>query len=428
RSPSNSSSGSGSSVAANLVTCAIAEETGSSIRGPARANNAVGIAPTQELISRDGMIQLGINTRVGPICRTVEDAAKVLTAYAGYDPKDELTVYSIGRKPWQPYESFASPGRLEGLRIGVVRELFNTSELSAASMDTVQLTNAAIADLKALGAEIIDPGDGGALLTTCVREYAPRLGNTLFTAMYPELFPVVDGKPVGDHIHTLMGMVQNPSTVPDDFSFNSLPRGAAEGESRFEMNRYLAERGDAEIKTNTDLVNKANWLDDPNYPDFKGRRIEQDKERVLDMSRRMLDRFMVQTTILQCMQSMNLTAMVYPTANLPPEKLGSPSLPTNRGRASSSSLGRQGFPAISVPAGFTNEMYDRVVDASLPAQSDGSPGTRLVGPIPAKLPVGIDFVGRPFDEPTLIRIAAAYEATTHHRQPPPAFAPLAGEP
>ena len=64
--PSNSSAGSGSSVAANLVTCAIAEETGSSIRGPARANNAVGIAPTQELISRDGMIQPGINTRVGP--------------------------------------------------------------------------------------------------------------------------------------------------------------------------------------------------------------------------------------------------------------------------------------------------------------------------------------------------------------------------
>jgi amidase len=56
RSPSNSSAGSGSSVAANLVTCAIAEETGSSIRGPARANNAVGIAPTQELVSRDGMI------------------------------------------------------------------------------------------------------------------------------------------------------------------------------------------------------------------------------------------------------------------------------------------------------------------------------------------------------------------------------------
>ena len=52
--------GIGSSVAANLVTCAIAEETGSSIRGPARANTAVGLSPTQELVSRDGMINSGI--------------------------------------------------------------------------------------------------------------------------------------------------------------------------------------------------------------------------------------------------------------------------------------------------------------------------------------------------------------------------------
>ncbi|MET0986037.1 MAG: amidase family protein, partial [Steroidobacteraceae bacterium] len=122
RSPSGSSSGSGSSVAANLVTCAIAEETGSSVRGPARAANSVGISPTQELVSRDGMIGLGINTRVGPICRTVEDAAKILDAFAGYDPKDPLTVFSIGRKPTQPYASFTQDKSLSGVRIGVVRE------------------------------------------------------------------------------------------------------------------------------------------------------------------------------------------------------------------------------------------------------------------------------------------------------------------
>ena len=79
-------SSSGSGVAANLVTCAIAEETGSSIRNPARAASAVGISPTQELVSRDGMIQAGINNRVGPICRTVDDAARVLQVIAGYDP------------------------------------------------------------------------------------------------------------------------------------------------------------------------------------------------------------------------------------------------------------------------------------------------------------------------------------------------------
>ena len=76
RAPGMSSAGSGSSVAANLVTCAIGEETVVSIRWPASVNNIVGLAPTQELVSRDGMMGAGLNTRTGPICRTVQDAAK----------------------------------------------------------------------------------------------------------------------------------------------------------------------------------------------------------------------------------------------------------------------------------------------------------------------------------------------------------------
>ncbi|HEY3517771.1 MAG TPA: hypothetical protein VGL98_12055, partial [Gammaproteobacteria bacterium] len=56
--------------------------------------------------------------------------------------------------------------------------------------------------------------------------------------------------------------------------------------------------------------------------------------------------------------------------------------------------------------------------------AEGNPGTKLVGPTPARLPVGIDFVGRPFDEPTLLKIASAYEAATHHRSPPEEFGPL----
>ena len=83
-------------------------------------------------------------------------------------------------------------------------------------------------------------------------------------------------------------------------------------------------------------------------------------------------------------------------------------------------LGQQGFPAITVPAGFTTEVWDRVRDAN--------GGTRLVGPVQARLPVGVDFVARPFDEAILFRIASAYEATTRHRRPPPDFGPLPGVP
>ena len=71
RSPGTSSGGSGSSVAANLVTCSIGEETGGSIHHPSKNNSLVGLAPTQELVSRDGMIGAALNTRVGPLCRTV---------------------------------------------------------------------------------------------------------------------------------------------------------------------------------------------------------------------------------------------------------------------------------------------------------------------------------------------------------------------
>ncbi len=100
-------------------------------------------------------------------------------------------------------------------------------------------------------------------------------------------------------------------------------------------------------------------------------------------------------------------------------------------------LGQQGFPTITVPAGFTTVVYDRVPDLSAPApaRAAGAGGegevaiaTKLVGPVPARLPVGIDFLGRPFSEPTLIKIAAAFEAATKHRTVPTGFGPVSGEP
>jgi Asp-tRNA(Asn)/Glu-tRNA(Gln) amidotransferase A subunit family amidase len=82
-------------------------------------------------------------------------------------------------------------------------------------------------------------------------------------------------------------------------------------------------------------------------------------------------------------------------------------------------FGQQGFPVITVPAGFTTEVWDRVADGN---------STRLVGPIPARMPVGVDFIARPFDEAALFRIASAYEAATRHRAAPSDFGALPGEP
>src|SRR5688572_23443032 len=147
REPGMSSAGSASSVAANLVTCAIGEETVVSIRWPAAVNSLVGLAPTQELVSRDGMMGAGLNMRTGPICRTVRDAAKILDVIAGYDPKDEMTVLSLPRKPSQSYASAAAGQRLDGVRIGVVREYLNKKLLSKADEQSIDLVERAIGDL-----------------------------------------------------------------------------------------------------------------------------------------------------------------------------------------------------------------------------------------------------------------------------------------
>jgi Asp-tRNA(Asn)/Glu-tRNA(Gln) amidotransferase A subunit family amidase len=426
REPGMSSAGSATSVAANLVTCAIGEETVVSIRWPAAVNSLVGIAPTQELVSRDGMMGAGLVMRTGPICRTVQDAALVLDVIAGYDPKDEMTVASIGRRPVQPYATFATSGRLEGVRIGVVREYLNRKLFSKADEQSIDLVERAIDDLRTLGATIVDPGPEGELFTPCIARHAPELFNSMFTRQNRPIFPVdATGQPTGDHLSTLLDLRQDPGRVPPTLNLRTLGGLAGgfnvPGEGKYMMNRYLRERGDANIRSNADLITKASFYQDPNFPDRKQAREQAERATVYDTAARLQSRYAMQTMLLQCMQEQRLDALVAPMSTVPPRKLLAPREPGINGRPAIgwSLIGQQGFPAITVPAGFTTEIYDR--------ERDGG-GTRLIGPIKAALPVGVDFIGRPFDEPMLFRIAAAYEAATRHRRPPPDFGPLGNAP
>jgi len=428
RSAGTSSSGSGTSVAANLVTCAIAEETGGSILHPTKNNAVVGLAPTQELVSRDGMYGAGYNTRTGPICRTVKDAATVLNVIAGYDPKDELTVFSVGRMPTSSYASFASEKRLDGVRIGVVREYMDRSLFNEADEESIAATERAIADLQKLGATIVDPGPKGALLQKYIDKYAPSVLNTLFIDRFPKAFPVdANGKPTADHIATLVEMYYDPSLAPDGVTLRNLGQGGQSvGESRFMIERYLRERGDATIKTLKDLNEHSKALTDTrpdsgNNARGGGGGGENNRSAMtLDNADRWLTRFAVQQIVLLAMEDMKLDAMITPTGNIPPYILGRPLEPTLNGRGPSiwSFLGTQGFPQLGVPAGFTTKVYDRVRDSAAPG------GSRLTEPTPAKLPLSVMLFGRPFGEPVLFRIASAYEQATHHREPPPDFGPL----
>ena len=430
RSAGGSSTGSAVSVSANLVTCSIGEETGTSIRIPSESSNVVGLSPTQELVSRNGMIGAGTNTRVGPICRTVEDAAKVLTVIAGYDPKDPLTSFSVGRIPAQPYDSFAHGQRLDGVRIGVVREFMDKRLFSKSDEETIDIVGRAVADLRGLGATIVDPGPEGALFQTCLNKYAPGALNILFTKQDPKQFPVdAQGKPTTDQVSTLVDMALNPSLVPDVFTVRSFTAQSvnAEGESKYMRELYVRQRGDAAIKTTQDLAMKTKPINDPQFATITrlggvggGGGGGGGDPMEMNMADRMLQRFGFQETILQCMAELHVDALVYPTRNIPPQKIEQPDEPTVNGRAVFSWVvfGQQGFPTMTVPAGFTTEVYDRILD---PSSADG---TRLIGPTPAKLPVGVDFAAKPFDEPLLFKIASAYTAATKHRMPPPEFGPL----
>ena len=414
REPGMSSAGSATAVAANLVTCAIAEETVVSVRWPASVNSTVGLAPTQELVSRDGMMGAGLNMRVGPICRTVQDTAKVLDAYAGYDPKDELTAFSVGRTSQQPYASFANATRLDGLRIGVLREYMRPSLLTKADEESIAIVDRAIARLRMLGAVVVDPGAEGELFTRCITRYAPELMNAAFVRQYPQLFPAESKQ---DQIGTLLDLQADPSRVPAALSLRTLNAGGfgPAGEGRYFMNRYLRERGDANVKSNADLITKARFYQDPNFPDRKQAREQAERATTFDMAARLQGRFAVQTILLQCMQEQRLDALVSPMSTVPPRKLTSPREPVSNGRSPIgwSLIGQQGFPVITVPAGFTAAVWDRA--------ADGNGGTRLIGPVSVALPVGVDFIARPFGEPLLFRIASAYETATHHRRPPADF-------
>jgi len=383
REPGMSSAGSASSVAANLVTCAIGEETVVSIRWPASVNSLVGIAPTVELVSHDGMIGAGINMRTGPICRTVTDAAKVLDVIAGYDPKDPVTVQSVGRTPAQPYAAAASARRLDGVRVGIIREYMNRQAYTKADEQSLDLAERAIEDLRKLGAAIVDPGRGGALFEPCFA----RWSSTLLRLRPP-------------------------------VSLLTLNTVAVVGEDRYQMNRYLSERDDANIGSNADLIARARFYNDPNFPNRRQARESAERQTMYDPSQRLELRAGLQTLLLQCMQEQKVDVWFSPMSTVPPRKLTNPREPAVAGRTAIgwSVIGQQGFPAITVPAGFTTEVWDR--------ERDGQNGTTLVGPVAAQLPVGVDLIAAPFNEALLVRIAAAYEAATRHRRPPPEFGPV----
>jgi Asp-tRNA(Asn)/Glu-tRNA(Gln) amidotransferase A subunit family amidase len=248
-----------------------------------------------------------------------------------------------------------------------------------------------------------------------------------------------------------------------------------QGEVLYAMDRYLRERGDTNIKSVRDLIGQSTFyahapIDGVTLPpktrledmlNQTQRWIKKSDGSVLvrkvpvvdlDISGWHAVRATLQMLVNKVMADNRLDALVYPTKTIPAPLLASPVEPSNiktvketvkmtiGGEAYERTVERAidvraaltprlspngGFPVVVVPAGFTREVYDRAV---VRGPDGGKKAGELLSAKAAELPVSIDFLGRRFSEPVLIRIAAAYEAATHHRRPPKDFPQVTGEP
>jgi len=451
--------------------CGIGEETGPSARNPASNESLVGIVATNSLVSRAGIIPASLTRdRPGVLCRSVKDAATVLSALAGYDPRDSATAESVGRVSPEPYETYTNNLSLQGVRIGVVREFMQP--FTKADEDSIRIANLALDELKKAGATLIDPGAKGALFKDAIAEIVPQLDTPTLAAVYKELYPSQTSA-----VARSIELSGKPAQLPPELSLRLLAEREppTEGEVLFVMDHYLKERGDANIKSVRDLLNQSTFynhapidgvtlppktrLEDMLAPTQRLTRKSDGKVLMrkvpvtnLDISGWHAVRATLQALVNKVMADNQLDALVYPTKTIPAPLLASPVEPVSvktvketievtidgekyertvervvdlRASLTPRLSPNGGFPVVVVPAGFTREVYDRAVVRG----SDGSKKSgALMPPKQAELPASIDFLGRRFSEPVLIKIAAAYEAATHHRRPPEDFPQLLGEP
>jgi amidase len=335
RNPCGSSSGSGAGVSANLCAAAIGTETDGSIVCPASSNGVAGIKPTVGLVSRSGIIPISHSQDgAGPLCRTVRDAAIMLGALTGVDPRDAATSGSQG-KSFMDYTQFCDPNGLKGARIGVARKYFGFSDSVDALMEQ------SLDTMKKQGATLMDPAD--------IETFGKFDESELLVFMY-ELKADLNAYLAG------LGPNFPMRTLKDIIDFNERNR---QGEMP-----YFGQ----------DLFLKA---------EAKGPLTEKAYLDALEKNHQLARTEGIDATL----DKHRLDAIVAPT--------GGPAWITDLvngdhvAGGSSNAAAVAGYPNINVTAGF------------------------IFG-----LPVGISFFGRAWSEPTLIRLAFAFEQATKARQSP----------
>lgn len=429
REPGASSSGSAVAVAANLASFAIAEESLGSVLDPAKKNGVVGIVPTYGFISRDGMWRANLfRERVGTHTRTVLDAARLLDVLVGYDSSDPVTAVTLGNVPREGYAKHAVAKSLNGKRIGVISEFMVA--FTDADRDSVRVAKQAIAELRQAGAEVFESVNVrdlelfGAVDDPNIPNLSPSIQDTI-AELLPTLEPGLDKIPTGGKNYTwprgdspiqaALDIHFDRTLFPAEINIRALNAtpGGEFNEGKFALNRYLRNRGDANIKDLVDLTTKTiARYKDKKAPSFEGATLDAPGQAA-----HLFRRQAIQGVLLKVMADNRLDAFVFPHATVPPGVIGEtaePDVQNRPARGYNAITDVSGLPAIVVPAGFTNEVYDRDKNAPeryLPVKS-------------VSLPVGLTFLGRPYSEATLLSLASAYEHATSHRKPPPGFGEL----
>ena len=160
RTVGGSSGGSAASVSANFSTVGVGQEGLASIRRPSTWNCIIGMRPSAGLVSRGGVYGCWpeIFGSLGPMARTVKDLAALLDVMVGYDPEDPVTARGVGHIP-DSFTKFLTKDGLKGTRLGVLRESIglNSEPESEDFKKVSEIFDRGVGELKAAGAEIIDP-------------------------------------------------------------------------------------------------------------------------------------------------------------------------------------------------------------------------------------------------------------------------------
>ena len=336
RVPGGSSGGSAAAVAANEAIYALGSDTGGSIRQPAGFCNVVGLKPTYGRVSRFGLVAFASSLdQIGPITKDVTDCALVINAIAGYDPKDSTTVpYAV------PDYTLNLIPDLKGMRIGIPKEYFVEG-----MQDEVRITLvAAINKLHELGAEL----DWEASLPHT--KYALAAYYIIAPSEASANLARYDGVKYGFSEQSASNVVEAVEKTRQ-FGFGS------EVKRRIMLGTYALSAGyyDAYYLK----AQKVRTL------------IKQEFERAFQ----------------------KYDALVTPTSPTVAFKLGEKlqnPIQMYLSDVCTLPINIAGIPAISVPAGFAQE-----------------------------LPVGMQIIGKPFDEATILRIAFAYEQASGKRRKPP---------